>query len=126
MNFFSKGYKDDAGADIIMDCGTRFPAKQMTVFDLGVKFTPNKNTMAIIAPRSSYAKKGLIICNCPVDANYTGNIHAIVYNTSDYDIYCEPGDAFCQLMVVKIKTVKNMDIRKKGKRGNHRFGSTNY
>lgn len=119
----SKGYKNDAGVDVIVDKDITFPAKKMTVFPLGVKITPNKNRMAIIAPRSSYAAKGLLICNCPVDADYTGEIHAIVFNAGDEDVVCRADEAFCQILMVKIQTIK-IKPRKKGRRRNHSFGST--
>lgn len=125
MNRFSKGYKNDAGVDIIIDRPIVFAPKQITSFNLGVSIIPKKNHMAIIAPRSSYAKQGLIVCNCPIDADYTGDVHAIVYNGSDYPISCAKGQAFCQVMMIKIKTIKNVEIRKHGKRKTGNFGSTN-
>lgn len=124
MNRLSKGYKDDAGVDVILDEEVTFPPKQITSFNLSVRVTPKRNHMAIIAPRSSYARKGLIICNCPVDANYTGDIHAIVYNGSDESITCKKDESFCQVMMIKIRTIKNVEIRKTGKRKSENFGST--
>ena len=121
---FSKGYRDDAGVDIILDREVVFPPKQITAFNLGVGITPKRNRMAIIAPRSSYAKKGLLICNCPIDANYVGDIHAIVYNGSDQPIVCKENESFCQIMMIKIQTIRNVEIRKSGKRKFGNFGST--
>lgn len=124
MNRFSKGYKDDAGIDVIIDNDITFPPGKMTVFDVGVKITPKRNTMAVIAPRSSFARKGLIICNCPIDPNYTGHIHAMVYNGSDAAVECKKGHAFCQVMMIKIRTIRNVEIRKAGKRKTGCFGFT--
>ena len=121
---FSKGYRDDAGVDIILDQDVVFPPGEITAFNLGIGITPKRNTMAVIAPRSSFAKKGLIICNCPIDANYQGDIHAIVYNGSDMPVECKKDHAFCQIMMIKIRTIRNVEIRKKGKRKTGNFGST--
>lgn len=121
---FSKGYKNDAGVDVIMDREIIFRPHSVTTINLGVKLTPKRNTMLIIAPRSSYARQGLILCNCPVDADYDGEIHAIVYNSSNEEIICKENTSFCQIMNVKIKTIKNVEIRKKGKRKSNCFGST--
>lgn len=121
---FSKGYKDDAGVDIILDKDIKIFPKHIDSFNLGVCITPRKNYMAIIAPRSSYARKGMLICNCPIDANYTGDVHAIVANCGEEIIEVKKGESFCQVMFVKIKTIKNVKIRKHGKRKDGNFGST--
>lgn len=121
---FSKGYKEDAGVDIILDKDIKIVPKMIDSFNLGVCITPKKNHMAIIAPRSSYAKRGLLICNCPIDANYTGDVHAIVANCGEETIEVKKGESFCQVMFVKIKTIKNVKIRKNGKRKDGNFGST--
>ena len=120
----SKGYRDDAGVDIILDRDVTFEPNKITAFNLGVCITPKRNQMAIIAPRSSYAKKGLLICNCPIDANYRGDIHAIVYNGNNEPVICKSGESFCQIMMIKIRTIKNVEIRKSGKRKYGNFGST--
>lgn len=124
MSRFSKGYKEDAGVDIILDDDVVFPPGKITVLNLGIGITPKRNTMAIIAPRSSFAKKGLVICNCPIDANYSGNIHAIVYNGGDVPVECKKDHAFCQIMMIKIRVIRSVEIRKKGKRKTDHFGST--
>lgn len=126
MERLQKGYLNDAGVDIILDEPVEFPPHKMTVFDLNIKslLTEEGEEAAVIVPRSSYAAKGLIICNCPIDLGYTGNIHAVVYNASDAPIYCGVGESFCQFLILKIRIVKNVKIKKKGKRGDHSFGST--
>ena len=121
----SKGYQDDAGVDITVNKKVIFKSHEMTVVDLGIGITPRKNEMVVIAPRSSYAAKGLIICNCPIDPYYTGYIHGVVYNGSNDDVICDEGQAFCQAIIIKIRTIRNVKIKKKGKRGDHSFGSTN-
>lgn len=124
LNRLSKGYIHDAGVDIILNKNVTFYPHRMTIVDLELSLTPEENEAIIIAPRSSYAAKGLIICNCPIDPYYTGHIHGVVYNGSDDVIYCKKGDSFCQFLIIKIRTVKDVKIKKEGKRGDHSFGST--
>ena len=119
-----KGYMTDAGIDIVMDKPVTFQPHAMTVIDLNISITPDEDEAIIIVPRSSWAAKGIIICNCPIDPGYTGMIHGIVYNGSDTELRCNKGEAFCQFMIIKIRTIKDVKIKKEGKRGNHSFGST--
>ena len=126
--FFKKGYKNDAGYDIIVDDYIVFPPKSMTTFELNQTITPKKGSCAMLIARTSAAKQGLIISMCPIDADYTGKITAIVFNANDKPIEYAPGEAFCQAVFVKLAkcTLKKGEyhIVKKGKRGRNKIGST--
>ena len=122
----SKGYKRDAGNDIILDYDVIFPAKMLSIVNLGKLPNPLPPTVCgIIAPRSSAAQKGLFIANCPIDSDYCGDVHAMVYNTSDDSIYYKAGEAFCQLVIYKVVYDESVKERKNGVRGDGAFGSTN-
>ena len=126
---FKKGYKNDAGYDIIIDENVVFEPRKMTIYELNQVITPKKGTCVMLVARTSAAKKGLIISMCPIDADYVGKITAIVYNASDNFIVYNKGEAFCQAVFVKLAkcTIKKSDfyIKKKGLRGKNKFGSTN-
>lgn len=122
----SKGYKRDAGNDIILDRDVIFPAKMLSIVRLGKLPHPLPPTVCgIVVPRSSAALKGIFISNCPIDSDYDGDIHAIVYNTSDDTVYYKAGEAFCQLVIYKIVYDESVKERKQGIRGDGAFGSTN-
>ena len=122
----SKGYKRDAGNDIILDDDVWFPARQMTIVNLGKLPAPLPPTVCgIIAPRSSAAQKGLLIANCPIDSDYCGDVHAMVYNTSDDVVYYPKNSAFCQLVIYKVVYDESIKERKHGFRSDGAFGSTN-
>lgn len=127
-NKFKKGYKHDAGYDVLINKTTIFPPKKVTVFELEHEITPKKGTCVMLIARTSAAKQGLIISMCPIDADYTGKITAIVYNAGDEALMYESGEAFCQAVFVKLAkpTIKRNDfyIKKKGKRNSNKFGST--
>ena len=58
---FQKGYKDDAGVDIILDKDMTFMPMSTTTIDLDVKITPDVNEIAFLCARTYAAKTGLYI-----------------------------------------------------------------
>lgn len=122
----SKGYKRDAGNDIILDHDVVFGPQTFKIINLGKLPAPLPPTVCgIIAPRSSAAQKGILIANCPIDADYNGDVHAMVYNASRETIYYKAGEAFCQLVIYKIVYDESVKERKSGLRSDGAFGSTN-
>lgn len=122
---FAKGYKEDAGTDILLDKPARFMPMTSTVFNLCVNVTPKEGEMSFLCSRTSAAAKGLIVAMCPIDPNYTGDVMAIVHNISNNIIEYKPGEAFCQVVTVPFKNIDNETvIKKQGKRSDGRLGST--
>ena len=119
-----KGYIDDAGCDIKISEKVIFKAHKTTIVNLGAICTPAPDCMGYLVARTSAAKKGLIVQSCPIDAYYEGEVHAIVYNTTDEDIIYPEATAFCQLVIVPIKTVRNVPCKKEGRRSDSCFGGT--
>lgn len=124
-NRFVKGYADDAGTDIILIESAIIRPQRTTVIDLKCHVKVEEGEMAYLCARTSAAKEGLCVAMCPIDANYTGSIHAIVHNigydTAQYKI----GESFCQIIFVPInKGSLNPIIKKEGRRGDNNFGST--
>lgn len=119
-----KGYIDDAGVDVVLSSPVVFKSHSTTVVDLGPIYTPKIDTMAYLVERTSAAKKGLFVHSCPIDANYKGSVHAIVYNSSNHKICYDAGSAFCQLVVVPIETIRDIKCKKIGKRSTSWAGGT--
>lgn len=125
MKFFSKSYEHDGGTDIIMQETIILPAGKMTVVPLKVNVNPPKNHLAIVCPRSSFALKGIFIANCPIDTDYTGDIRAIVFNSSDKDVIVADGERFCQFIILKCKpNFYGVTPKFKTKRKNRGWGSS--
>ena len=125
MISLSKGYKRDAGNDIILDQEILFEPHKVQIVNLGKLPHPLPPTVCgIIAPRSSAAQKGLFIANCPIDSDYCGDVHAIVYNAGRDYIRYKAGEAFCQLVIYKVVYDESVKERKNGVRGDGAFGST--
>lgn len=123
-SYFAKGYAADAGVDILIDKDVTFEPGTTTIVELPVKITPEEGQMAYLIERTSAAKKGLFVHSCPIDANYTGTVHAIVYNSSKFYMQYKAGEAFCQVVNVSINYPKNIPCKKEGKRTDSCFGGT--
>lgn len=121
---FNKGYLDDAGTDIILDRDVTFMPMSTEKFDLNIKITPNIDEASFLYSRTSAAAKGLIVSHCPIDANYNGNVTAIVNNISNNIITYKKGESFCQYVTFKILTNRDVRCKKDGKRSKSKLGET--
>lgn len=129
MKMFKKGYPNDAGFDVICDKKFTFPPMSMTTVELSHTCTPSPYTCAMMVARTSAAKQGLIISMCPIDADYTGKLTAIVFNGSDKIVVYEKGQSFAQIIFVAlaVPTIQSIDVEIKHpyeRRGNNKIGST--
>lgn len=122
---FKKGYEADAGTDVILiEDVTILPMTTMAV-NLHVQVTPEEGEMAVLCARTSAAARGLCVAMCPIDANYTGDVTAIVHNVSNEIITYKKGEAFCQIVGLPvIQPVNDVVVKKEGKRSDGKLGST--
>ena len=120
---FIKGYAADAGVDIMLNEDVIFLPMSTTTVNLKVHITPEEGTMSFLCARTSAANKGLSVATCPIDANYTGEVLAIVHNTSNYIIKYKAGESFCQYVTCKIN-VADVPCKKEGKRSTSNLGGT--
>ena len=123
---FEKGYGADAACDVVLLKDVTFLPMSTQVVDLDVRYTPEEGTCALLVARTSAAVQGLNISMCPIDANYTGTIKAIVHNISNDIITYQKGESFCQLMVIKVINESDdlVKIKREGKRSDGWNGST--
>lgn len=121
----SKGYKSDAGVDIIIGEDLTFMPHSTTHKVLNLNICPNDNEMAVLCARSSAAIKGLTVSMCPIDSGYSGKISAIVTNVSNKIIKYKKGESFCQVIFIPINDNNiEQNVRKIGKRSDGKLGST--
>ena len=120
---FVKGYAADAGVDILLNEDVIFLPMSTTTVNLKVHITPEEGTMSFLCARTSAANKGLSVATCPIDANYTGEVLAIVHNTSNNIIKYKAGESFCQYVTCKIN-VADVPCKKEGKRSTSNLGGT--
>ena len=120
-----KGYKADAGADIVCKEDCTFLPMSTQVINTHFKYTPKEGEMAVLCARTSAAAKGLSVAMCPVDPDYNGEIYAIVHNVSNDIITYERGESFCQFVLLPIKYPEiDITTKKSGRRGDSNFGGT--
>lgn len=84
---------------------------------------------AQVRPRSGLAaKKGVTVLNAPgtVDADYRGEIGAILVNLSNEDFTIENGERIAQLVIAKHERAEWMEVKtlSETSRGEGGFGST--
>lgn len=125
MDRLSKAYQNDVGMDISVTKIISLLPKQYLWIDLDMSIEVAPGYLGLIQPRSSAAKRGILIANCPIDPDYTGSIHVMVFNCSNETITISPGEKFCQLVMVRCEpNPYGIVARKSGLRGNNGEGST--
>jgi len=112
----------DVGADVSLPSHIDLkPGITKVPLNLSIEL-PN-GFMGLILPRSGNSSKGLTCEPVPIDPSYTGNIHAIVNNTTDKVIPLPGGYRIAQLVIIPIIRAefvnKPLDVR-----GDAGFGST--
>lgn len=104
------------------------PAHVTVKLPLGFGIAIPEGYVGYIEPRSSVSSQGLIPSHAPVDCGYTGEIHAIMTNTTDADLTIEADERVAQLVIQPIltnfETVEVDPTTVKTERGSNGFGST--
>lgn len=98
------GRDGDAGYDLFLNSDVVFKAHEITCVDTGVCVELPKGCAGLLAMRSSVCKTGLIIQQPLIDSNYRGELHTLVYNPTDHDIFYSEGDRVCSLYVFPVFT----------------------
>jgi dUTP pyrophosphatase len=103
------------------------------VFGTGIKASIPADSELQVRPRSGMvAKRGLTVLNSPgtIDADYTGEIGVIMYNSTPFLNKIEKGERIAQIVVAKVERPSTMimsqdDYSKiQSLRGTQGFGST--
>jgi len=121
-----KAYSTDACYDV-MAAENAFIAPFKTVkvkLGFGLQLPPGWE--AQLRPRSGLNAKGILSLFGTVDANYRGEICAVIFNASDTAFFVEPGMRVAQMAIRPIfdavfQTVTVLDESDRGEGG---FGST--
>jgi dUTP pyrophosphatase len=123
----SRGSEGAAGYDLSALHDTVVLACDRVAVPTGISMKLPEGTYGQIASRSGLAKKhGLGVLTGTVDEDYRGELHVMLFNTSDRDYVVKAGDRIAQLILVKIATpevaiVIELDDTSRGAGG---FGST--
>jgi dUTP pyrophosphatase len=116
-----------AGYDLVLagpNC-TVMPGTQ-SILDTGLAIELPVDHAAIIHGRSGLAKKGLMVHQGIIDADYRGKIMVIVRNHGDQNIVLNTGDRMAQLVIHKIGNTpfEEVSTLNTSLRNTNGFGST--
>ena len=127
---FNENYKkpdrkhyNDAGSDVYILERIRLFPHQTKKIPLGFGLKLPDGYCALIVPRSGQASRGIICQIPPIDSGYTGEIHAIVTNTTNTNVLLEQYERVGQILI--IPCILADFIEELGQeRGNNAFNST--
>lgn len=120
----NRAHYNDSGADCFAAKDMIIPAHSVVKVPTGVGVElPDGYDIVVHCKSGLSGNYGLMLANAPVDAGYKGEIHAIVYNSTDKDYHVEAGQKIGQFVVrpvIYAEFVDNLgDEREAGA-----FGST--
>jgi dUTP pyrophosphatase len=124
-----KRYSQNAACfDLTLPEDVTILARNWIAADFKIGFAPKDNFhFMLIYPRSSLlVKYGIIMPTSIIDADYRGPVHAIMYNTQDYDIELKAGTRVAQINMAKyIDTAfEQVEALQPSDRGDGGLGST--
>ena len=123
----TRGSELSAGYDLSSVEDVVIPSLGRVAVPTGLAIKVPVGTYGRIAPRSGLAfKHGIDILAGVVDADYSGQIVVILYNTSGTEYEIKKGDRIAQFIIEKIEmlNVEVVDELPKTERGVGGFGST--
>lgn len=134
-----RAHPSDAGMDIYAPATFHVPPHKSVRVNCGFGITMPDGYMAYTVVRGSTANMGLHVAENPIDAGYTGEVHAVVWNISSDTVVVQAGERFCQLVIVpcvtsarnscprvlkKLPVIKPEEVAQT-ERGDGGYGSTN-
>jgi dUTP pyrophosphatase len=118
-----RAHYNDAGADVFSTGDYILEGHQTIKIPLGFGMELPDGFQCNVYPRSGLSSKGIISQIPPIDSGYTGEIHAIITNTTDKQYIIKKDDKVAQLVVTPIILVEFTDSLGE-ERGDNGFGST--
>lgn len=97
-----KKRKSDAGWDIYLPEDVIFKSKTTTVVNLGFGVKLPEGYAGLLAIRSSVSQTGMTIQMPLIDEGYLGNLHLIIFNGTDTDLYYNKNDRVCSLFIFPV------------------------
>ena len=120
-----RAHYNDSGADIFAAKTMDLEPGKVTKIPTGIGVKLPDGYDAVIHCKSGLSgNEGLLAANAPIDAGYTGEIHAIIYNSSKHAYHVEAGDKIGQLVIRPVIYAEFVDHLDKDARGSNGFGST--
>lgn len=125
--FHSPKLFGDVGHDLAVVQGYRIEPKQHQMLSTGIQIQLPPNLYGWITPRSSMARRLLLIANGIIDAGYRGELAIPVFNMTDTLIEIEQGERVAQIIFqsrIPIHVLKTKNFNYPTERKANGFGST--
>ena len=120
----NRAHYNDSGADVYTMENVIIPAGKVVKVPTGVGLKLPDGYDAVIHCKSGLSSNmGILAANAPIDAGYTGEIHAILYNTNNVDVLLEAGTKIGQIVIRPVIYAEFVDSLDE-ERGSKGFGST--
>lgn len=120
----NRAHYNDSGADVYTMEDVIIPAGKVMKVPTGVGLKLPDGYDAVIHCKSGLSSNmGILAANAPIDAGYTGEIHAILYNTNNVDVLLEAGTKIGQIVIRPVIYAEFVDSLDE-ERGSKGFGST--
>ena len=94
-----RAHYNDSGADVFAAEDVTIPPHSVYAVPTGVGTELPDGYDIVIHCKSGLSKNGIWASNAPVDAGYRGEIHAILYNTTDLTKHIKAGTKVGQMVV---------------------------
>ena len=117
----TKSLELDCGLDLYLSEGFNISPFETVCVGLGMSVEIPEGFAGILVPRSSIAKKGLIIHPSIIDPGYKGEIHLIITNCSTQAYNFKKDDRVCSLVCY---SCLNPTINPEDNRGSNGLGSS--
>ena len=95
----SRAHYNDSGSDIFAAEDVTLQPHSVYAVPTGVGTELPEGYDIVIHCKSGLSRKGIWASNAPVDAGYRGEIHAILYNTTDLPYFIKAGTKVGQMVV---------------------------
>ena len=122
-----KAFATDAGFDLYSCEDISIAPSTSELIDTGIGIILPAGTYGHVAPRSSLARKNIIVNGGIIDSGYRDSIKVILYNLSSVPYKINKGDRIAQLIIQQISTISTvMEVNEleTSDRGLGGFGST--
>lgn len=128
----TKAHRSDAGFDLVA-ISRKIDEDGAVVYGTGIAFEIPMGYVGLVFPRSSVAKKDVVLSNCVgvIDSGYRGEVMAKFkfidpLITHDKYHWYDVGDRICQIVFVKLPDVDMVesDELSESDRGDGGYGST--
>ena len=122
----TRAHENDAGLDLYAKHNAVIRPNERALFDTGVHVQIPAGFVGLLTSKSGMMLKDGITSRGTIDSDYTGSIHAVLFNHGDKCVKIKKGQKITQLVIMPIITpeLELVDSLEETERGAGGFGST--